>query len=105
MTERFEPAKTVFFDMDGVIAGFEAHAIHRVETMRPGFTADAPRAHFYIADDYPDYSDDFRYVSASPGFFRELPVLDGVFDAWQSTIDAGWQPRILSSPLRSNPTC
>ena len=50
MTERFEPAKTVFFDMDGVIAGFEAHAIHRVETMRPGFTADAPRAHFYIAD-------------------------------------------------------
>ena len=91
--------------MDGVIAGFDAEVISRMKARYPVFKGDRDRNNFYIADDYPEYSHEIREVCAEEGFFESLPVIEGACDAWQRIIDQGWQPRVLSSPLRSNPTC
>ena len=104
MSERYRPDRTVFVDMDGVIAGFDAEAIRRVTLIAPGFKADRPRDHFYIADDYPEHASHFRAVSAERGFFSSFPLIDGAVEGWQRILDHGYQPRILSSPLRANVT-
>lgn len=104
MSERYQPDKTVFVDMDGVIAGFDAEAIRRVKLIAPELKADRPRANFYIADDYPEHARHFRAVSAEAGFFRSFPLMDGAVEGWQRILDHGYQPRILSSPLRTNVT-
>jgi 5'-nucleotidase len=102
--KNYIPELTVFLDMDGVLAGFESEAIRRVKEIKPEFIGDLPRSNFYLADDYPEYSEVIRSVCAEPGFFDALPVLPGAKEGWQRLLEEGWQPRILSSPLRSNPT-
>ncbi len=103
MSERFyEPALTAYVDMDGVVAGFDEGAIRRLCELYPSFQADSERRNFYLADDYPSHAAEIRAVCAEEGFFGSLPVIDGALEGWQRMLDQGYQPRILSAPLRSN---
>ena len=105
MAERYIPEKTVYVDMDNVIAGFDEEIISRMKSRYAAFKGDRSRDNFYIADDYPEHSSEIKEVYVEAGFFKSLPVLEGALEGWQRMIDRGWQPRVLSSPLSAHPAC
>jgi 5'-nucleotidase len=87
----------VLVDMDGVLADFDAAVLHRLPV-----TAHVARAHFYIAEDYPQHAAHVDEITHHPEFFRNLPLVDNALEGWQRLIDAGYQPRICSAPLSKN---
>ena len=105
MTKEYSPDRTIFIDMDGVMAGFDTEVIKHLQVSYPEFIADRTRDQFYISDTYPEYAQQIRSIYSQEGFFLSLPLIDGVLEGWQRLLDAGWQPRVLSAPLRSNITC
>ena len=93
----------VNIDMDGVLAGFD----HKVdEIAKRDHDLDPPefRHNFYSATNYPEeYQEAIKAATKEKGFFASLPVLDGAIHGINRVIDAGYHPRILSSPIRTNP--
>lgn len=100
-----QPEKTVLVDMDGVKAKFDTHVINQLLKRYPDLPLLPQRENFYVGDDYPGLSDDVREIIMQPGFFRSLPVMEGAVEGIQTIIDAGYTPRICSSPIRNHPTC
>jgi len=100
-----ENADIVLVDMDGVLADFEEpnnrilrdHGIAPVEN----------RTDFYYADTYrdsPEIQELIYRENRRPGFFESFPVIDGANKGLQRIRDAGFRPRICSSPLEEHPT-
>jgi 5'-nucleotidase len=87
----------VLVDMDGVLADFDAAVLQRLPV-----SARIARAHFYIAQDYPQHIAHVEDITSHPEFFRNLPLVDNALQGWQRLIDAGYQPRICSAPLSRN---
>ncbi len=93
--------KTVWIDMDGTIFDFDGAALEVVPA-----ELRVPKKHFYIANDYPEpLRTQIIEKYNSPGFFANLQIFPGAIEGWQALIDAGYHPRILSSPLSSSPDC
>jgi 5'-nucleotidase len=44
-------------------------------------------------------------VMDSPGFFRNLPVIDGADEALRKMLERGLNPSIVTTPWVTNPTC
>lgn len=105
MTERYDPTKTVFVDMDGVIADFDGEAARRMQQRYPDFQLLPEHYEFYFADNYSGWKEQIRKVVSEEGFFSSLPVVNGATEGWARIMNAGYEPRILSSPLSSSPTC
>lgn len=105
MKQEYRPEQTVYIDMDGVIADFDQGALTRLQQLKPEVRSDRPRRQFYLVDDYPEWEAELRQICAAPGFFEELPLQEGALEGWQRIIDAGFTPRILSSPLSSHAAC
>lgn len=90
-------------DMDGVVAGFDQRVD---EIAKQRFDLDPPRfrTHFYSSKNYPcEYSEALREASNEERFFASLPLLDGAIHGIGRVVEAGYHPRFLSSPIRSNP--
>ena len=92
--------KTVWVDMDGTIVDFDGYAIENIP-----LNERKVRTRFYVEQDYAEpYRTSIRETYSAPGFFKDLELYPGVIEGWQALIDAGYHPRILSSPLFSNPS-
>lgn len=98
----------VLVDMDGVQADLEGHFWSIWEQTHP----DAPqraqrtRTNFYLEDQLPEqYTEDVRVIVSTPGFFRDLPEVDGAVDALHEMLELGWDVRVCTAPLLTNPTC
>lgn len=93
--------RTVWVDMDGTIVDFDGAALQVVPLEQR-----TSRQHFYIANDYSEpLRSQVEAHYSTPGFFVGLELFPGVIEGWQALVDAGYHPRILSSPLASNPAC
>ena len=96
-----EHQRTVLVDMDGVMADFDSAALAHVPK-----NLVVPRGQFYVADDYPvEISLTIKATYQAPGFFEKLKPMPGLLEAWQVMLDNGYQPRVASAPLGSNPNC
>ncbi len=94
---------TINLDMDGVLAGFDQR-IDQIAVDELGLEEPEFRSHFYASKNYPPkHIEAVRAISNEKGFFGSLPVIHGAIDGIQRVIDAGYHPRILSSPIGSNP--
>jgi len=98
-----EKCNIVLVDMDGVLVDFDGEVLRRMEKEFPHIKLLPERQKFYVSDDYPEYSELVRYISDQPGFFESLPLLDNAVEGWQRMIELGYDPRICSSPMLSNP--
>ena len=90
-------------DMDGVIAGFD-DGVDELACLELGLEKPSFRHHFYSSENFPiAYKDRVRALSDRQGFFRSLPVIDASIEGLELLISEGYHPRILSSPISSNP--
>lgn len=98
----------VLVDMDGVLADLEGQFWTIWAQTHPDAPQRAQRArsHFYLEDQLPErHVHDVRTIVNSPGFFRDLPEIDGAADALNEMLDLGWDVRVCTAPLLTNPTC
>lgn len=95
-----EQAKTVLYDMDGVMVDFDTAALAKIPEIER-----VARVSFYVADDYSGKQAELiKDVYNAPGFFESLEAMPGLMESWQSLIENGYHPRVASAPLSSNPT-
>lgn len=100
----------VLVDMDGVLADFERHARSLLAASHPQVAdllpAAAEQRQFYLADELPSsHRRALRSICDTPGFFRDLPPVDGALDALEQMRQLCWQVTICTAPLTSNPAC
>lgn len=90
-------------DMDGVQADFDAEVLSRVAQRYPHILPLDPEQHpqsFYTYENFPEEHKNTVYeVCLEEGFVASLPVVPGAIDGWERIMDAGYTPRICSSPL------
>lgn len=96
----------VLKDMDGVLAGFDDAVLSHLKQNNPEIELTLERPNFYIADDYsPEHQEVIKAITTASRFFAALPVVEYALEGWGRTIALGYEPRICTSPLTSNPTC
>lgn len=91
--------------MDGVLADFDTGVQSRLRQRHPDVPFVTTRTNFYISDDYPEHVALVRALSDEEGFFESLPLVYGALSGWHRMLELGYEPRICSSPLKTNPTC
>lgn len=94
---------TVLTDMDNVEADFDLEVSNRIALNHPEIPIVTDRKNFYISSDYPEHIELVRAISDEKGFFSSLPLMDGAIKGWARMIEAGYKPRICSSPISTNP--
>ena len=95
----------VLVDMDGVLADFDAEVLARVGVRYPQIPLLGERQKPRIRDDYPEYRELVHGVALEEGFFASLSLVDEALEGWQRILDAGYHPRVCSSPILANPYC
>ncbi len=89
----------LLLDLDGVLADFDrgfalrwqAHTGHRP-------LRSEQRRHFHIADDYaPQLRECIEALIASPGFYRQLPLMAGAAEAVSELRQQGLELRVVST--------
>ena len=94
----------ILVDMDGVAVNFDASVEAELKLL--GVPTIQPRSNFYIHRDYPkDTQDLIKGIWRASGFYRKPTPIDGIIEGWQAIADAGFRPRICSSPIKQNPDC
>jgi len=97
---------TVLLDMDGVLVDWDAG--FRREWARFGHDpSKIDRAKSYAMEDCvdPKLRNAALAVMSQPGFFRDLPPMEGAIKAVEEMIERGFSVLICTSPLPCNPTC
>lgn len=97
--------RTVLVDMDGVQAGFHPAIISLLNEYHPHIDTDIQFENFYVAKDFPEHEELVKSISDEVGFFENLPIIDGAKEGWDMLIEAGYDPRVCSSPLSTHPNC
>jgi 5'-nucleotidase len=97
---------TILLDMDGVLVDWDAG--FRREWERYGHDpSKIDRAKSYSMEDCvsPELRSAAIAVMSQPGFFRDLPPMEGAVKAVEEMIERGFSVQICTSPLPCNPTC
>lgn len=97
----------VLVDMDGVLADFEEPNNDIVRANFPDIQVVTERSEFYFKETYRDYPEVVEKVEAEcrlPGFIRSFPIVDGAIYGWQRILEAGYTPRLCTSPLENHDT-
>jgi 5'-nucleotidase len=97
---------TILLDMDGVLVDWDAG--FRKEWARYGHDPSAiDRSKSYSMEDCvkPELRKAALAVMSQPGFFRDLPPMEGAVKAVEEMIERGFSVLICTSPLPCNPTC
>jgi 5'-nucleotidase len=98
----------VLVDMDGVLADFEAGFLREWRLRHPEalYVPLEERTTFYIRDQYPaEYSSQIWDVLLMPGFFRNLPVIGGGYQALTDMRAAGIEVFICTGPFIEYENC
>jgi 5'-nucleotidase len=99
----------MLLDVDGVLAALDEQA-HATAVMR-GHTFDiagvSEQRHRYITDHMPDrkHRAVLRQHMDEPGFFRELPVIEGSQEGVDKLLSAGFDVHVCTKPLETNVNC
>jgi 5'-nucleotidase len=97
---------TILLDMDGVLVDWDAG--FRTEWGRFGHDpSKINRATSYCMEDCvaPELRNAALKVMSQPGFFKDLPPMEGAIKAVEEMVERGFAILICTSPLPSNPTC
>ena len=98
----------ILIDQDGVLADFERgfHAAWNAKGHEHPILPVHERRTFYIRDDYPTHiRQEVEAVYTAPGFFRELPPVEGAIEALSELMKLGHEVRICTSPLNQYRHC
>lgn len=101
--------RLLLLDMDGPLAGFDAHGWTMME--RLGFEMSVAGEHAQTARYFTDHIVSKKEVAhirgmiESPGWFEALPVTPGAVGGVAELIDAGVDIWVCTKPLERNPTC
>lgn len=94
--------RTVLVDMDGTIADFDGTLVADLRAEHPEIEI-PERKSFYFEHDFPEqHHDVIKGIISRPGFFLRHGIIEGAIDGWAGLIEAGYQPRICTAPLRKN---
>lgn len=99
--------QTVLVDMDGVIANFEEPNNNIIRVHFPDVQIVSERAEFYFKETYkghPEVVDTVEIECRLPGFIRTFPIVEGAIQGWRRILEAGYTPRVCSSPLENHDT-
>lgn len=97
--------RQVLVDMDGVLFDYESPNNEIIRNF--GVTPIENRKGFYYPEVYRNNPDLHRHIydeNRRPGFFRSFPLIEGAIEGWQRILDAGFLPRVCSSPFDHHPT-
>lgn len=98
----------ILIDQDGVLADFD-NAFHAAwEALDHPHPALPPseRRNFYVRDDYPVHlRPTVEEIYTSPGFFRNLPPIEGAIEGVCELLALGHDVRICTSPLNQYRHC
>lgn len=96
------PERTVLVDMDGTIADFDGTVTADLHAEHPDIEL-PERNSFYFENDFgPEHKDKIVNIISRPGFFLRHGVITGAIEGWAGLIEAGYEPRICTAPLRKN---
>ncbi|MGY4645341.1 5' nucleotidase, NT5C type [Cellulomonas sp. URHB0016] len=98
----------VLVDMDGVQADLATAFWAELERRFPGgpTRADADLTRFKLDTQLaPEWADAVHAVTTTPGFFSTFAPVEGAVEAMNAMLDEGWDVRICTAPLLTNPTC
>lgn len=99
--------KTVLVDMDGVIVDYDKGFLDIFREKHPNepFLSLEERRSCSVELDYPEYlTDKIRDITNAPGFFMNLPAIDGAIEALFEMSKYA-EVYICTSPSFHNPTC
>lgn len=102
--------KVILADMDGVLANWDHswdEAVNALpEGLRRGILLSHERQEFNL---FAGLDTDARAVVTEiverPGFYADLPIIEGAKQALRQMLKLGYDVRIVTSPWVSNPTC
>jgi len=97
---------TILLDMDGVLVDWDAG--FRREWARFGHDpSKIDRTKSYSMEEcvVPELSNAAIQVMSQPGFFKDLPPMEGAVKAVEEMVESGFSVLICTSPLPCNPTC
>jgi 5'(3')-deoxyribonucleotidase len=97
-------------DADGVLAGYDqlgeqllaTHGFRFPAGMRRSMWGFGHEVRHIFGDEAGDW---IQNRILQPGFFTDLPVIDGADAAIAALIDAGFHPIIVTAPMLNHPTC
>lgn len=98
----------VLLDQDGVLADFERGFLLAWAQAYPDQPAIplAQRRRFRLAEDYPEHlRADVAAVYAAPGFFLDLPPIEGAISAVGEMLAAGLDVRICTAAIDDYENC
>ena len=98
----------ILIDQDGVLADFERgfYAAWQASGHTHPVLPLAQRRSFYVRDDYPAaLRAEVEAIYTAPGFYRDLPLIDGAVEALTALLEQGHDVRICTSPLNQYRNC
>lgn len=97
----------ILVDMDGVLSDFDkCHAVKGRALGFPEYMTPATRKTWQIFDGFKqDEIDAILDLWYSPGFFRDMPPIEGAQKAMEDMVAHGYEVFICSTPMKGHPTC
>ncbi len=100
--------KIILVDMDNVLADYESAFLEQYRAKFPHnfYIPLKDRKRFYVHEEYPQKDwEDVRTIYNAPGFFANLPVIEGGKEALEEMKELGFDVFICSSPVNKYQYC